>query len=551
MPVEPGMAPVVTTSHSSAVLGILLAATLFVTTLSATTASAQPAHFGRASATPSEPTTRTTDATQSFPTADPVPPTFSGTEVLIPVGQSIQAAVDAHPAGTAFRIAAGVHRLQSVQPRDGNTFTGEPGAVLNGARVLDPAAFRRVDGRWVLDGQDLSGFVHGEVEPGAERHAHPFDLFLGAARADHVASRAAVSAPGRWFLDYDRDEIVLFDDPSTVGGVELSVVESAFRSDADDVTIQHLTVTRYASPAQHGAIHAAEGLRWEVGYVTVTQAHGSGIRIGPGMHLHHSRISDAGQLGVGGTDEHDGVKLPVLVEFNEIFNNRTLRYYWGWEGGATKFALTTDLVFQNNWVHDNRGPGVWFDVDNADAVIRANVVEGNDQAGIFYEISFGAEIYDNVVRDNGRQAVGDEGAGIHVSNSRDVEIHHNAIYGNRSAILGTQGDRGSSHLGVRETVGLYAHHNDIVPGEVAQGIRVDYGDPTHFYQRAGNRMEANTYRMAPTAGAFWAGEQLDLAGWQARGYERDAVLAAAGSTPQLRTPSLAFTAAPVGPALNL
>jgi hypothetical protein len=544
------MAPVVTTSRSSVILVALLAATLLVTTLGATAASAQPSHFGRASTTPSEPTTRTTDATQAFPTADPVPPTFSGTEVLVPVGQSIQAAVDANPAGTAFRIAAGVHRLQSVQPKDGNTFTGEPGAVLSGARVLDPAAFRRVDGRWVLGGQDLSGFVHGEVEAGAERHAHPFDLFLGAARADHVASRAGVSAPGRWFLDYDRDEIVLFDDPSTVGGVELSVVESAFRSAASDVTIQHLTITRYASPAQHGAIHGAEGRRWEVGHVTVTQAHGSGIRIGPGMHLHHSRISDAGQLGVGGTDEHEGVRIPVLVEFNEIFGNRTLRYSWGWEGGATKFALTRDLVFQNNWVHDNRGPGVWFDVDNADAVIRANVVEDNDQAGVFYEISFGAEIYDNVIRGNGRTAIGDDGAGVHVSNSRDVEIHHNAIYGNRAAIMGTQGDRGSGPLGVREVTGMVVHHNDIVPGPVPQGLRVHHGDASWFYTAAGNRMEANTYRMPATAAAFWALQDLDLAGWQARGFEQGAVLAAAGSTPQLRTPSLAFTAAPVGPALS-
>ena len=47
-------------------------------------------------------------------------------------GESIQAAVDKHPAGTTFVIKAGVHKRQSVVPKPGNTFVGESGAVLSG-----------------------------------------------------------------------------------------------------------------------------------------------------------------------------------------------------------------------------------------------------------------------------------------------------------------------------------------------------------------------------------------------------------------------------------
>ncbi|MCP3935957.1 MAG: hypothetical protein GY708_11370, partial [Actinomycetia bacterium] len=56
--------------------------------------------------------------------------------VYLPVGADLQSIVDAHPAGTTFMIGAGVHRMQSIVPRDGDTFIAEPGAELNGSQEL-------------------------------------------------------------------------------------------------------------------------------------------------------------------------------------------------------------------------------------------------------------------------------------------------------------------------------------------------------------------------------------------------------------------------------
>lgn len=56
-------------------------------------------------------------------------------------GDNIQSAVDANPAGTTFILKAGTHRRQSVSPKDGNTFVGESGAVLDGEDSTD-FAFR-------------------------------------------------------------------------------------------------------------------------------------------------------------------------------------------------------------------------------------------------------------------------------------------------------------------------------------------------------------------------------------------------------------------------
>src|SRR4051794_9430775 len=56
--------------------------------------------------------------------------------VYINAGDDIQAQVNANSTGTTFVLRAGVHRLQSIRPKDGDTFQGEQGAVLSGARLL-------------------------------------------------------------------------------------------------------------------------------------------------------------------------------------------------------------------------------------------------------------------------------------------------------------------------------------------------------------------------------------------------------------------------------
>lgn len=475
-------------------------------------------------------------------------PRFLGDEVLVEVGDDLQAAVDRHPNGTRFRLAAGTHRNQQVTPKDGNVFIGEIGAVLSGARVLDANAFSRRDGRWVLGGQTDETEFWGAMVPGAERHAAVQDLWIGNELADHRPSRGEVDAPGEWFYDYDRDEIVMFDDPRGVGSLELGVTPVAFTGTAADVVIEHLTITRYVPRAQSGAVHGDEARHWTIRYNTVTANHGVNVRIGAGFHVHNNVISRAGQLGIGGLDNFDGYQAQAIVEFNEISENHTLGYDGGWEAGATKFVDTTEMIFQHNWVHDNDGAGVWFDIDNRDAIIRSNLVEGNSQVGIFYEISYGARIYDNISRNNGAEAIGDMGGGIYVSSSSDVEVFRNAIYGNRTSVLATQGDRGEGAYGLYEVTGLHVHHNDMAEHLVQPGLRVEHGDPDYYYNRANNRFVDNTYRISAEDGNFWAGQVLDLAGWQSRGHDTGARLMPADSTPQLPAGATPFEPAVYGAA---
>jgi parallel beta-helix repeat protein len=85
----------------------------------------------------------------------------------IPVypGESIQAKVNAEPAGTTFVIKAGRHTGQSVTPKDGNVFIGEPGAVLDG----QGAAIRAFTGN--AKNVVIKGLVIENYAPGSQKHA--------------------------------------------------------------------------------------------------------------------------------------------------------------------------------------------------------------------------------------------------------------------------------------------------------------------------------------------------------------------------------------------
>jgi parallel beta-helix repeat protein len=93
--------------------------------------------------------------------------------IMISPGQSLQAMVTANPGGTTFILKAGTHTGQSVVPKSGDSFIGEPGAVLDGQGVL-AYAFAGVSAPYPSDvtvrGLRITGyeprFQHGAVDAG-------------------------------------------------------------------------------------------------------------------------------------------------------------------------------------------------------------------------------------------------------------------------------------------------------------------------------------------------------------------------------------------------
>jgi hypothetical protein len=73
-------------------------------------------------------------------------------QVTLAPGADIQQAVLSNPGNTTFIIAAGMYRLQQIQPKDGDSFVGQPGAILSGAQTL--TAFSRAGKLWAKRGME-------------------------------------------------------------------------------------------------------------------------------------------------------------------------------------------------------------------------------------------------------------------------------------------------------------------------------------------------------------------------------------------------------------
>lgn len=114
------------------------------------------------------------------PTVPVVPP---GYDAAVPPGWSIQAVSNTQPTGAAIYLEPGVHLRQEVEPAAGQSFSGGPGTVLDGANqgtnAFDSAAanvsisdieIRNYDTAISVDGNDwtVSGINAHDIETGID-----------------------------------------------------------------------------------------------------------------------------------------------------------------------------------------------------------------------------------------------------------------------------------------------------------------------------------------------------------------------------------------------
>ncbi|HEY6793305.1 MAG TPA: right-handed parallel beta-helix repeat-containing protein [Kineosporiaceae bacterium] len=237
--------------------------------------------------------------------------------VTVTPAQNLADVVRAHAPGTTYWLAAGTHVLGSdqyaqVQPHDGDTFIGAPGAVLDGRRV--------------------------------NRYA--------------------------------------------------------FTTEAVNVTISHLTVQHFGAVGgnpNEGAVNHDSGRRWTISGNTIQDNAGAGVMIGPEGRVTGNCIRRNGQYGFNGfyrNGDHD-----VVLDGNEIAGNNTDDWERRQPGcgctGGGKFWATRGARVANNYVHDNRGVGLWADSNNTDFLFQGNYISGNDAEGLMYETSYNATMVNN------------------------------------------------------------------------------------------------------------------------------------------------------------
>jgi parallel beta-helix repeat protein len=354
----------------------------------------------------------------------------SSSTVVCP-GESIQAKVDAAPPSTAFTIKAGIHRSQRVNPKNGDIFAGEPGAILDG-----------------------EGITHFAFEGGA----------VGVQLRDL--------------------EIRNYKTYCTTPDICLGAIQGY---DASDWVLENLNV--------HHNAGLGANLR---GRVTVRG----------GSYHHNARMGIGVSEGAGALIE--GVDLS--------YNNPDRLFDPLWGAGGIKVAVGNGVTVRGCDVHHNVGPGIWFDIDNREGVISDNLVTDNAYAGIFYEISYSGVIQGNTATGNGTATTGPYGAGILISESQDVEVHHNVVRDNADGIVGLQANR-SGQLGPYLITNLWVHDNDVKVTTGSSGLLDFIGDGILYTRN--NRFTLNTYDITGNSLPFSINGlvRVSRSTWQAQGLD--------------------------------
>ena len=238
--------------------------------------------------------------------------------------------------------------------------------------------------------------------------------------------------PGEHRLGRGPFDQVIPDDGDVFVGAPGAVLDGkkisryAFTGSAVGVTIAHLTIKDFGAPGTNnneGVVNHDSARGWMIVSNTIRDNAGAGVMIGSENRVLANCLRSNGQYAFNAYHP-DGVR-DVELSGNEITGNNTDDWEARVEGcgctGGGKFWETVNASIVGNYVHDNRGPGLWADTNNAGFLFERNYVSGNDGEGIFYETSYNAAILENTFVGNavvsGRRNTGFPVPAVYLSES--------------------------------------------------------------------------------------------------------------------------------------
>jgi parallel beta-helix repeat protein len=458
--------------------------------------------------------------------------------------------VDAHPAATTFILHPGMYRLQRmIKPKEGDSFIGPCGkppctpgsqAILSGAREL--TSVQQVGSHYAVTGQNQHNQITADAGKCQEifpRCNFPEDLYLDDQPLAHVSSPDDVG-PGKWYFDY-ANHTLYFDDNSRGHKLETSIVPAAFTpGPANNVTIKGLTIEKFATPSQTGAVggagisnpNPAVGANWIVENNEIRLNHAYGVRINFGWQVLNNYIHDNGNLGVGGglgggmSETLSAIPSHVLIQGNEIARNNYAHFKTGFQAGGVKIAGSRGVVIRGNYVHDNEGPGLWADIKNYDILYDNNTVSDNTEGGIAHEISFASIVRNNRLLKNASGKPSEKswlyGASLLSSTSQGVEAYCNTVE------VSSEGGNGIDMIAQHRSPtdnqvsqNNYYHHNTVV-FDGNSGVTGGAWAPMAIKQFfVNNRFDYNSYYLPDlNRRAFaWSGRMNTFREFQTEGQE--------------------------------
>ena len=241
--------------------------------------------------------------------------------------------------------------------------------------------------------------------------------------------------------------------------VEASTREQILRVKGSYVIVKGIRFRYAANRAQQGAVQfAGDHITVEDCIFEYTNASGAAFT-GKDIVVRNCTFQHNGQLGFGASHAHG-----LLLTGCTVRNNNTKGFDRGWEAGGDKICLTRGAVLENSVFTDNRGNGIWFDIGNEDCEVRNCLIANNEDAGIFYEISYGLHAHDNVIVGNGlafTPGAWGAAAGISLSSSPGCTIERNLILGNKEGFNFREQSRSTPRIDNRKSEPVWNHDQTI------------------------------------------------------------------------------------------
>ena len=197
---------------------------------------------------------------------------------------------------------------------------------------------------------------------------------------------------------------------------------------------------------------------WVMEYLYAHNNDGAAVFLGSNNTVRYNCLKDNGQYGFSmfkDQVEGDSAIKDIVIDHNEITGNNqdnweVIDVGCGCTGGG-KFWDVKGARVTNNYVHHNLSVGLWADTNDIDFLFDSNWVEQNSGEGIWYEISYNATMSRNVLKRNnwtsGNNNLGSPAPAIYISESggdsrlqsstsgsTDLRIKNNLLEDNFSGI---------------------------------------------------------------------------------------------------------------------
>ncbi len=330
--------------------------------------------------------------------------------------------------------------------------------IQHGGLPGRPIRFCAADGaRVVVSGADhITDWTPVPESPGVFRthwpyrfitwgrdNTHAGALPVGRAEQVHVegypllqVQDATRLAPGTFAVDMEEQALYICPVANSVAYEPVQIqhvrVEASTRSaiwvlNAPYVEVRGVIFRYAANHAQEGAVQVkAAHARFDD--CQFERVNGVALRVeGQDARVYRCVFRDNGYGAFEAAGAH-GMRLVDCV----ITNNNVKGYDRGW-GAVNKIVLSRDVLVDRCQFLRNRGFGLWFDIGNQRCVVSRSLFADNEQAGLFYEISYSLDAHDNVFIRNGWEAgYGSWGAaaGLVLSSSERCRVERNLFYAN-------------------------------------------------------------------------------------------------------------------------